>query len=457
MSETAHRGQPSKARPTSPPAASRVLPSKDDDEQKSQLKASGAVEAKSTPAQTAEAIAPAAEPERKEGSSDAAPTVMSLLTASSAPTTTALAPPTTAPISTYGQVQPSCNSLSMFSPFPPGQKAFTIGKLYYDFGSEARRDYFIAQMRSHYESAPLLPGENRKPFNQGMVYDPQMMIKYLFDYWPYEDLPEDPEHLTDPRDVQGKKVRRQNNLDAANALIWTVFIDQDPVYALVPEDQYAVVSFTRLAKFLYEQEISKCPGTYRVAMSGSINGQITLFNGTVVPKLNLVTRGMFNWNLDALIDAIVPPPPADPEAEDPYKGIRGALREDLTDFLLRVYDALRNLGVTSADRAKNFAATNLYQVRDAFLKAYGLDKKPSPDVDPETLKNRRRLDRITTGTSPICRRNSDCWDIGLTFFNPNQLFQEARHVYEYTIDVSDVIPVQVGAARYYPIYGGPQG
>ena len=42
--------------------------------------------------------------------------------------------------SAIGNVAPSCEGGSMFSPFPSGQKAFTIGKLYYDSGTEARRD-----------------------------------------------------------------------------------------------------------------------------------------------------------------------------------------------------------------------------------------------------------------------------------------------------------------------------
>ena len=332
----------------------------------------------------------------------------------------------------FGGVLPSCQAMSMFSPFPPGQKAFTIGKLYYDFGTEARRDYFIAQIRSQYQEHGI-----EDKFNQGLVYSPDVMIKYLFGLDPTMVLSKDP--------VPDSKT---NHLDAANALIWTVFIDQDPVYALVPEDQYAVVSFTRLAAFLADQGASLDPKTFRVAMAGSINGSITLFNGTVVPQLSVVTRGMFDWDIEALVEATSPacPEPSNGgdagSAVDPAHPPTDPVKEGLRDFLLRIYDSLRNLGVTSEDRAKNFAATNAYQARQAFVWA---------NSDGREFK----LDSIGAARSPICRRNSDCWDISLTFFDPKNLFQTARQVFEYTIDVSDVVPVQVGEARQYPVYGGP--
>lgn len=324
-------------------------------------------------------------------------------------------------------VRPACGGQSMFSPFPPGQKVFTIGKLYYDFGTEARRDYFIAQIRAQYEEH----GEG-KEFNQGLVYNPDVMIRYLLNLPPDEDL----------QNLESKHQSPEtNNADAANGLIWTSYIDQDPVYALVPQDQYAVVSFVRLVNFLRDQSFSQDPETFRIAVAGSIDGSVTLFNGTVVPKLALITRGMYDWDIEALIEATGGATPAEGSEHD--GGANGnEVDEDLRQFLLRVYDELRNLGVSADDRARNFAATNAYQARQAFVWA-------------NSNGRRYKLDGIRASQSPICRRNSECWDISLTFFDPQNLFQVARQVFEYTIDVSDVIPVQVGDPRVYPIYGGP--
>jgi hypothetical protein len=117
-----------------------------------------------------------------------------------------------------------------------------------------------------------------------------------------------------------------------------------------------------------------------------------------------------------------------------------AERDDLESFLQRIYYELRNLGVTAPDRAKNFAATNSYQAGQVFSEVYPLGLK---------------LDKITVERSPICRPDSDCWDVSLLFFDPNNVFSKARQIYRYTIDVSDVVPVQVGEVRNWQVYSDP--
>jgi hypothetical protein len=57
------------------------------------------------------------------------------------------------------------------------------------------------------------------------------------------------------------------------------------------------------------------------------------------------------------------------------------------------------------------------------------------------------LDTIETERSPICRPDSDCWDVKLTFFDPERVFQRARKTHRFTVDVSDVVPVTVGPVR----------
>ncbi|MCP4549327.1 MAG: peptidase S8, partial [bacterium] len=62
------------------------------------------------------------------------------------------------------------------------------------------------------------------------------------------------------------------------------------------------------------------------------------------------------------------------------------------------------------------------------------------------------LDQIDVERSPICRPESDCWDVKLTFFNPTKRIEQARVVYRFTIDVSDVVPVTVGPVRHWHVY-----
>jgi hypothetical protein len=57
------------------------------------------------------------------------------------------------------------------------------------------------------------------------------------------------------------------------------------------------------------------------------------------------------------------------------------------------------------------------------------------------------LDAIEVERSPICRLDSDCWDVKIHFFYPERQVQTVRKVYRFTVDVSDLVPVTVGPMR----------
>ncbi|MCP4107603.1 MAG: hypothetical protein GY749_19015 [Desulfobacteraceae bacterium] len=61
-------------------------------------------------------------------------------------------------------------------------------------------------------------------------------------------------------------------------------------------------------------------------------------------------------------------------------------------------------------------------------------------------------DNLPVEPSPICRPGSDCWDVKLTFFHPENRQAQARKVYSYAIDVSNAIPVTVGHVRSWSVY-----
>jgi cyanobactin maturation PatA/PatG family protease len=140
---------------------------------------------------------------------------------------------------------------------------------------------------------------------------------------------------------------------------------------------------------------------------------------------------MYSWKTADLIQAVSGKPPSDaagPQKREAYS----AKSEAVGNFLERVYHELRNLGVTSQERAINFSATNALNVERTFESA---------------IKDDTQLDTIEVQRSPICRPDSDCWDVKLTFFNPGKVFEQARKVYRFTVDVSDVCPVMVGPVR----------
>ncbi len=113
------------------------------------------------------------------------------------------------------------------------------------------------------------------------------------------------------------------------------------------------------------------------------------------------------------------------------------MRKSLSSFLQRVYYDLRNLGQTSRDRALNFAATNTFQAASTFAQA---------------IATGRELDTIEVEKSPYCRLNSDCWDVKLKFFDPEN-GHRSHKVFRFTIDVADRIPVTLGEVKSWSVPG----
>lgn len=270
------------------------------------------------------------------------------------------------------------------------QLVYVIGQPGYDLISEARLDSLVQKMAAVNGSTP----------ERGMAYQTDKMLAYL------EGHPWD-----------------------APALEWTLSLDGTPIYALRPQGAFAADVYKELRRFLREQLEE---GVERISVPGVITGKARLLNGQVVPVIAPELRGMYSWTTRALVESVVGAAPAveDADAKEKYEQKRFGLR----NFLDRVYHALRNLGVTPADRAVNFAATNAYSAEQAFAAA---------------LKERERveLDSINVVRSPICRPSSDCWDVEIYFFFPDRQVQTVRKVYRFTVDVSDTVPVTIGPMR----------
>jgi cyanobactin maturation PatA/PatG family protease len=276
----------------------------------------------------------------------------------------------------------------------PTQLVYALGQLGFDFGTEARRDAFIQNMD---EPAPgVQPNPN----------DPNQLQAYL-----------------------------ERNPWVAASLIWTLNLDATPIYAVMPGGPYSDVAFERLRQYLGEQRpLSQGgEGVERVSIAGIIAGQVRLFNGVVVPVIRPEIRGMRSWTTRALVNAVHGPQPK-AEATDAEKAAFAAKEAGVTGFLDRVYFELRNLGIAPHDRAVNYAATNAFNVAMIFESAL-------------KEKERLELESIEVERSPVCRPDSDCWDVKLMFFFPERQVQTVRRAYRFTVDVSDVVPVTIGPVR----------
>jgi len=246
----------------------------------------------------------------------------------------------------------------------PTQKVYALGQLGTDYGTEARQDSFA----------------QAKPSNM-------TLLEYL-NQNPYE----------------------------AQRLIWTLNLDATPIYAIMPAGPYASFTYERLLGYLGDHKIE------RISVPGYIGGNVRLMSGQVVPVIVPELRGMYSWNIEALINQVL---------QVVGNGQSDNVTAKIREYLERVYFEYRNLGSRPEERALNFSATNAFQ---------------PASVISEIATQPLALDKFTVEKSPICRPDSDCYDVQLKFFNPDN-DRSAGKVYRFTVDVSDVIPVTLGEIR----------
>ncbi len=277
----------------------------------------------------------------------------------------------------------------MFGPTGEMGLVYALGTLGYDFGTEARRDTFKQLM------PPLRTDNTAVP---GNPYDARQMVDYL---------------ATSPSE--------------ARALIWTLNLELTPIYAIEPLGPFGHHVYDVLRELLSGEVLAEHLEEFiqRVSVPGILSGRTArLFSGQIVPIIEVENvRGLYGWRTNALIKRTL-------EATG-GKADEVKVRRMLDGFLNRIYYDLRNLGVTSRDRALNYAATNAFQASVTFDTAIG-----------EGME----LDNIGVEKSPICRPDSDCWDVKLKFFDPENN-KRAKRVFRFTIDVSDTIPVTLGEVR----------
>lgn len=267
------------------------------------------------------------------------------------------------------------------------QLVYALGTLGFDFGTQARLDAIASEIG---------PGQG------GTLLSPTVSTSELLDY-----LKQKPH--------------------GAASIIWTLNLDAMPIYAIRAEGPFAAETYELLRRFL-EDQIDPEQRAERVSIPGIIAGSVRLSSGQTVPVIFPEPRGMYNWTTMAFVEAVA----GKCEDTDKYR----AKTEGITNFLNRVFYEVRNLGVDPRDRALNFAATNAFQIERIFETA---------------VKNGLQLDQIEVVNSPICRADSDCWDIVLYFFNPKKVLEEARRAYRFTADVSDIVPVLIGEIREWSV------
>jgi cyanobactin maturation PatA/PatG family protease len=297
---------------------------------------------------------------------------------------------------TIADIPPTSLTPSTITPSAVTNQVYALGTLGYDFGSEARRDTFKQHMPAVSIDGVLIPAN---------PYDARQMVDYL------ELSP-----------AEGK------------SLIWTLNQELTPIYALEPQKAFASEIYTVFQMLLAGQIQPASSDDYieRVSIPGNLTSRtVELFSGQVVPVLALPNiRGMYGWQVNSLVEAAVAT--VSPQASEP-DNVR--MRRSLKNFLHRIYYDLRNLGQLDRDRALNFAATNAFQAASTFAQA---------------LDTGMGLDSIEVEKSPFCRLHSNCWDVKLKFFDPENS-RRAKKIYRFTIDVANIMPVTLGTVRSWSV------
>jgi cyanobactin maturation PatA/PatG family protease len=273
---------------------------------------------------------------------------------------------------------------------------YVLGTIGYDFGTEARRDSFKQLMPGVEIDGVMIPAN---------PYDSRQIVDYL-----------------------------EQNPSEGKSLIWTLNQELNPIYAIEPVGGFSADVYETLQLILAGQIEPKDSEDYieRVSIPAKLtNRTVELFSGQIVPIITLInTRGIYGWQVNGLVDAALQTVSPPETATDEIR-----LRKSLTSFLQRVYYDLRNLGQTSKDRALNFSATNAFQAASSFS---------------EAVSRGMVLDSIEVEKSPFCRLDSDCWDVKLKFFDPEN-GRRAKKVYRFTIDVKSRIPVTLGKVRSWSV------
>jgi cyanobactin maturation PatA/PatG family protease len=276
------------------------------------------------------------------------------------------------------------------------RQVYALGQLGYDFGTEARRDIFKQGMPAVDLDGVMVPAN---------PYDAQQMVNYL-----------------------------AQSPAACKELIWTFNQELTPLYVIQAKGAFATEIYAALRLMLAGQIQPATSEDYieRISICGKLTDRtVELFSGEVLPVVILPNvRGMYGWQVNNLVEGAI-------------ATIRGELsevnvisiRRSLRNFLQRVYYDLKNPGQLDRDRALNFAATNTFQVASVYAAA---------------VAHRMELDHIEVEKSSFCRLHSNCWDVKLRFFDPENT-RRGKKIFRFTIDVKDTLPVTLGEVRSWSV------
>jgi hypothetical protein len=176
-----------------------------------------------------------------------------------------------------------------------------------------------------------------------------------------------------------------------------------------------------------------------IAFAGRLGGTVELMSGETVPVIEPEMRGTSNWNTARLLTALAPKALSDPEA-----------RALATRLVSRLYQEMRNDGLSPEERAVNFAGTAVISLLGSLL-ADPLGLFANLAAGGQNTKSSGlaslAVDDIEVRPADCRRLDSDPYEVDVSFFDFNNQFR-GRTVLSLTVDVADVVPRLDGQRIY---------
>ncbi|MEV0298223.1 hypothetical protein [Nocardia sp. NPDC050710] len=321
------------------------------------------------------------------------------------------------------------------------QLVYGLGTLGYEFSSDDHRKSFIAKITYMMKSAA------------------EEVVSWLSDLGGKK--PAEPTGLeSDPDDPRQMVEYLRKNPSEAKGLIWTLIVDQAPIYAISPAGTDEGEIYARLIELLDGQargdaamdgadsgpdgmkagDSEAC--IWLIGVAGRLGGRtIELRSGQIVPVLEVERADRLNGlDIRELVDMTT-------AGAAETKADRTQDRTSLTDneiderersrlrgFLNRIHFDSRNLGVTSRDRALNFAVFQGFSINNADLWA----RSDFATIFADDIS----MESIDIEKSAFERGDGDTREVEFRFYDPTYT-RNVEKVFRYTVDVSGVQPITV--------------
>ena len=244
------------------------------------------------------------------------------------------------------------------------------------------------------------------------------------------------------------------NPSKSTKLIWTLNLELTPIYAIEAETAYADYVYQLLRAALAGKSLPDDDDDYvsRVSIAGVVTDRtVRLFSGQIVPVVKAQPRGLY------LVERVEAHRGGEPVRLQPRhrrinsRSIPTQPGHRCEISWTEVHASFADLGQIAPDRALNYSATNTFQAAQGILRAI-YPQSSGLVVPVPGSTGIYTLDTISVSKSPFCRMDSDCWDVQIGFFDPEN-DRRARIVLRYSVDVSDEMPVSLGPTRFFAVAG----